>query len=436
MKKRLITIVLTILLVILPLAIMPDTKDYTLPKVWCLLIGGFILLILLFLNYKELTIEKQDYFLLLYSLFIFISTMNSTEVMISIMGTKYRYEGMLALFAYIVIYFCAKDFFKYKKNKNLLYICQAVYITISVLSIFQYYMVLPTNSLKPIFNKGACGTFGNTNFMGSFASMGIPIFVITYILNNNKVSLVTSFLVFFSLIGCNARSGWVAFILFGIMMLIYLIKNKNKEYFKRTIILGIGFIMIFSIMSIPFSNNPVRSKIMSISKDISSIKEEGINNKLGSRRIQIWKIVLDLTSKYPIFGVGTDNLKIGILKNLTQDAVDFINTNAGMIDKAHNEYLQIAATLGIPALVIYIVAVCMIVLPKLPKLFKQENVFLILCVIISYLAQAFFNISTIGIAPLFWFALGIANNKNFNYNVIEGAENYERKNNKNIKTIY
>lgn len=34
-----------------------------------------------------------------------------------------------------------------------------------------------------------------------------------------------------------------------------------------------------------------------------------------------------------------------------------------------------------------------------------------LSIIGSYLVQAFFNISTIGIAPMFWFALGIMDNK-------------------------
>lgn len=106
-----------------------------------------------------------------------------------------------------------------------------------------------------------------------------------------------------------------------------------------------------------------------------------------------------------------------------------------MIDKAHNEYLQIAATLGIPALAIYSIFICMIIFPKLPKIFKQEYSLLILSVIINYLTQAFFNISTIGIAPLFWFALGIANNKNFNYNVIEGEKSNERKSNKSSKKI-
>lgn len=83
------------------------------------------------------------------------------------------------------------------------------------------------------------------------------------------------------------------------------------------------------------------------------------------------------------------------------------------MDKAHNEYLHIAVTIGIPALILYLTFIALVILPNIKKIFKKESIFIILSVIISYLAQAFFNISTIGIAPLFWVALGILDNKNF-----------------------
>ena len=120
-----------------------------------------------------------------------------------------------------------------------------------------------------------------------------------------------------------------------------------------------------------------------------------------------------MIEKYPIFGVGTDNLKKGIADNLTETSINFILRAKVSIDKAHNEYLHIAVTLGIPALVIYLTLLCMIVFPKLKNILKQEKTFIILSAIISYLVQAFFNISTIGVAPLFWLALGLLDNQNF-----------------------
>lgn len=418
MKQNLITIAITILIIALPIAIMPGNTTYNIPKVWTLLIGGAILLILLLINYKKLKLDKKDYVILIFAILIFISTMISSSVKTSIIGEKNRYEGMLAFYTYILIYFCAKKFLQYKNNRTLLNILHIVYISISILGILQYYIKLPTNDLYPIFNKGACGTFGNTNFMGSFISMGIPIFIITYIIKGDKISFITSLLVFFCLIACIARSGWIAFGIFSIILLIYLIKNKNKKLFKRAVILVVCFIMIFMLLYLP-EKSIVKQKTNQVKNDVTIAKTKGLNDKLGSSRIQVWEIVIELIEKYPIFGVGTDNLKKGIADNLTETSINLILRAKSPIDKAHNEYLHIAVTLGIPALVIYLIFLCMIVFPKLKNILKQEKTFINLSVIISYLAQAFFNISTIGVAPLFWLALGLLDNQNFKNRINE-----------------
>lgn len=82
-----------------------------------------------------------------------------------------------------------------------------------------------------------------------------------------------------------------------------------------------------------------------------------------------------------------------------------------VIDKAHNEYLQYAVTLGIPALIVYFAFVISIIKKHINEI-DNNNVKLILYfVVVSYLVQAFFNISTVGIAPLFWFTLGLLDSK-------------------------
>ena len=91
-----------------------------------------------------------------------------------------------------------------------------------------------------------------------------------------------------------------------------------------------------------------------VKNDVTVVKTSGIDDKLGSNRIQIWKVVIELIEKHPIFGVGTDNLKNGVGENLTETSIDFIQRAKGIMDKAHNEYLHIAVTIGIPALILYL----------------------------------------------------------------------------------
>ncbi len=413
MRNRLITIILTAIILAVPIATMPGAGKANIPRIFILLVGGLILLILMLTNYKKLKLDRNDYIILIFVILIFIATINSSNIKTSIIGTHTRYEGMLALYTYIIIYFCAKKFLIYKNKNTLLLIIQVLYIIISVLGILQYYIKLPTNTLYPIFNKGIGGTFGNTNFMGNFISMGIPVFIITYIIKGNKISFITSLTTFFCLIGCLARSGWVAFAVFSLIMLVYIIKNRNRKYIIRSIILIICFIIIFAGMYLS-KNDMVKQRVATVKNEVKIIKVEGVQNNTGSNRIQIWKITCELILKYPWLGVGTDNLKIGILENLTDTSINYILRTGTLIDKAHNEYLQIAVTLGIPALIVYFIFITNILFKKRKEVFRKDETFIICSVIVSYLVQAFFNISTVGVAPLFWLSLGLLDNKMYN----------------------
>ena len=121
MKEKAITIILTILILVVPMAIMPSINNYyNIPKVIVLLLGGTLLLVFLLANYKKMEIDNKDVLLLIFGILIFISTMLSSNINTSILGSRRRYEGMLVLFTYILIYFCAKKFLNYKNKNNLL----------------------------------------------------------------------------------------------------------------------------------------------------------------------------------------------------------------------------------------------------------------------------------------------------------------------------
>ncbi len=410
MKERLITIVLTILIICLAIAAMPSPDNYyNIPKMIIMLAGGLILLILLLVNYKKLTIDKKDMLILIFAGFIFISTMLSSNIKYSLFGAPKRYEGMLAIFTYIMIYLCSKKFLSFKNKKMLLNIFYIIYIAVCILGVLQYYIKIP--ELYPIFSKGVCGTFGNTNFMGSFVSIGIAIFTLLYIIKGSKLNFFASNLVFFCMIACHARSSWVAFIGLCFIILIYLIKQRNKEYLKRTFILIISFTLIFTYL-FTSKDNLVKNKIKVISKEIKTATEQGIQPSMGSSRISIWAMTLGLIKEQPIIGVGTDNLAQGFIDNPNDELIKFVEKYHSLPDKAHNEYLHIAATIGIPALIIYLTFIFMNLFKHRKQLFSNSNTFIISSAIICYLVQAFFNISTIGVAPIFWFLLGIINNKN------------------------
>ena len=243
----------------------------------------------------------------------------------------------------------------------------------------------------------------------------MPIFSILFISKVYILSFITSMLTLFCMVACGARSSWVAFAFYIIALIIYLIKQKNKNFFIRTIILLLSFVLIFTYQYTA-KNSFVKRKLQAATNDIKVATTQGVTENLGSSRIFIWKETIKVIIKHPILGVGTDNLAKGILENPTEETTNFINKHKKLIDKAHNEYLHIAVTIGIPALITYLTFLILVLYKRKNLILKNTMFFMLYLSILCYLVQAFFNISAVGIAPLLWFALGLMDNQMINEN--------------------
>ena len=146
---------------------------------------------------------------------------------------------------------------------------------------------------------------------------------------------------------------------------------------------------------------------MKIALETGELKES-----FGSGRIGIWIMVLKVIAINPMLGSGPDTLAKSLIYNLPLDTINYIEKTNTYIDKAHNDYLQIAATIGIPALIIYLAFLAQI-LAKQKNMFRDNTTFILVIPIIAYLVQVFFNISTISVAPIFWMLLGVVQNQQF-----------------------
>lgn len=414
MKQKLITIVLTLIAILAPIVIVPSFIHGDMYKVKSIpiLIGGLLLLILILVNYKKLEIEEKDTYILLFFILVFISTILCSDIKIALIGEIIRFEGMLMFATYTCIYIASKKFFEYKNINIFLNIMFYVSLAIGLLGIAQNYFNFP--KLYPIFNRGISGTFGNSNFFGSFISIILPITIAGFILKSNKKCFILSNVMYFDMISSGTRSAWVAFASVAIIGFIYLVKQKNKTYWKRTGILLICFVIITAYLFSGISHSSTKRKFDSVKNDITTFSKEGLSNNLGSNRMEIWKMTLKLIAQKPIFGCGPDNLRMGLVDNCNDEFISYLINHKGVVDKAHNEYLQIGATIGMPALAVYLIFIGLILLPKMKCMFKSKTCFIFAITIISYLVQAFFNISTIGVAPLFWMLLGLADNEHIN----------------------
>ena len=119
----------------------------------------------------------------------------------------------------------------------------------------------------------------------------------------------------------------------------------------------------------------------------------------GSSRWKLWVTALDFIKNRPIFGYGPDSLG---------KPYEELNIK---IDRPHNEYLQFAASLGIPALIFYLSALFLV----FKRAFKNRknistNTIIALCSVLAYLVSAFFGNTMFYTSPYFFILLAISFN--------------------------
>ena len=427
--SKLINSILCIVLFIIPIIITPygiESIPYNLVRYIVLLSCGGILSLCLIFKRKQLKFDLIDKTLLVFLLLIIISTIFSINLPKAILGEDNRFEGLLTFMIYFLAYYCAKYYFLYDKRMGKF----AVIITCicSIIGMLQYYNLFPIYTIFNIpYKLGfASSTFGNRNFFGSFLAIVSPLFMALYITKKKKIYFIVSLLSFWGILISMTRSSWIGLAVASIIGLIYIIKNFDIDILKRTLHLAIGFILIFIFVLFPpkfmstllTNSDSLEERFSRLGDDLTSLLSGQIDGstRIGSGRIRIWEITLKVIAQRPLLGTGPDTLYDSIRTNAPLDYIDYLITTHTYIDKAHNEYLQIAATIGIPALIIYL-AFLMQIIEKQKDVFKNPSTLILFVPILSYIVQAFFNISTIGVAPIFWILLGLIQNERFKMSI-------------------
>ena len=351
-------------------------------------------------NRKKYKKNKIDIFLILIVIFAIIATIFAFDVGTAISGGYNRYEGLYMIIYYMtILYICS--YVKKEDKKYIVYtilfsgIIQTLYAICQKTGIFNVITVIHNNQ------RWSTGFVKNPNFLGTHMliclSLSIGLF---FDEKNNRKNIIYLLLIILFVIGMlisDTLSVVIGLFTILLFLLIYSVRNKKikKLLLLSSIILVSTYLLsILNLTSIPNDLNVFKNETTSIVK-----REKVDKNSYGTGRIFIWKETIKFVPKYLIHGVGVDNFYY--INNGKP-----IRRKNELCDKAHNEYLQILVTMGIFSLISYLFLYYSILKEGLKNSIKNKETYLILP-IIGYLVQAFFNISVIQVAPLFYIILGL-----------------------------
>lgn len=392
------------------------------------------LAVLAFASYYRVVINLQD---------------DQNSINTAMLGEMGRYEGLLAIFAYCGIFLLASAMMKKESVKKIFDVLIGAGILQSIVAILQHipgdfpsdFRKLPALVLMQDVHLSS-GLTGSPIFYGSFLTLVIGVAVTGMLYEKNVIRA--------RIYGCTAAllfltglftSSIVPLIGTGVVLIISIINEFTagkggtkfetgilKSSRKRLAALLASFAVIFGLV-FAFQGINLSDYLPAVEKTVMRDKSIAFTNSYYNLFIggqpspinydSLWKIGMDrsilLIKEHPLLGVGPDRMA------MVQAGNPEWFTDG--IDKSYNEYLYIAATRGIPSLIVYLVLLVM----TFVRLFKGMKEFAgtaaspgdrekwfrpaLLTAVTAYSVQAFFSVSAVTVAPFFWLLMGIAHSE-------------------------
>lgn len=349
-------------------------NGYEYPKFIYFLFGTFLFSLAFLISSgkfkKSIKISKVYLVLLLFLGLIFTADILGLDPRVSFLGSLYRKQGFITLFAGVILFFLVSfwaqidhDF----KKKLFTGITISTFI-LSVVTILLYIgRVILGNTMIPSFDERVVATMGNPNFLGGYLVMTFPILLLfdyksLFVKNYSRIKRLAILVSSVAIILTGSRSAILALAI--IILAFFMVKFLRKKVLKIFFIAGSIVVVLGLVIILPQRQS------------------------LYENRTIIWKDGVEAVMKQPILGYGQENFEL------------IFHTNRFMkVDSAHNLLLEFAVGGGLLSLGAFLLFFILV--------FKKAALTVRLC-LVAFLIVASFNPISIALWLLFWTLTGIS----------------------------
>lgn len=343
---------------LLPLAFLPGVVDeFVLPKLLLTRLLVLILAVLLLVGWslqRAITWRRTplDWPLIAFLGSAALSSVFAVNQMVAIFGTYDRWEGLLTIATYALLFWLAVQFISGEADaRGLTWSVLLSGYIVAVAAVLQSgFGLLGGGYFR--FAGGAIRadvTLANPDFLGIFLAMLLPVALAklinqrplyTRILAANLVIVLT-----LALLLTYTRSAWIG-ALIGTVVVLSLRRGRFHVWsalaFAAALLIGIA--ILAGARAAETGTNQA-SVVDNIYARVVSIADLSAGTE--SRRLQIWRDTIPLIASRPILGYGPDTFGLVFPKFETA------NQQGTLWDKAHEEVLGTAATQGIVGVLAY-----------------------------------------------------------------------------------
>jgi putative inorganic carbon (HCO3(-)) transporter len=424
--ERTVSICLFILLCGVPLIINPLAYDYyykpKIDSVYALIcIIAVIAALRRILSGRPMPFKRTPLLIPLcaYACSAMLSTIFSIAPRLSIFGDIWRLESVVTLLAYVALVFIFSGFVASAQQAEQLVAGLLISAgLIALYGIVQYLGYNVTEHFDPLFRHNRINsTIGNANFLGKFLAFVSPLFLACYLTTHGIVKKV--------LLGCGmivclctlfltfTRASWLGVLCASIIFVST--AGRSLLWEKRKMIATLMIIMLFFCLIVVLcaaaqKDNLQGQRIFAIRERILSTLD--LQKGPGTAtRLFVWKKVIRLILQRPIIGYGPDTHVIP-MSSFNQEYIRTFHDRV-IIDRAHNNYLDIAVGQGLLGLGSYLAVVLTFLIWLRRRMVAEQaparrllscGIFAAFC---GYLVNDFFIFSVVSVSPTFWSLMGL-----------------------------
>ena len=347
----------------------------------------------------------------IYVLALLGSSATTVSPLRTFLGGPLRHEGLLAVGCYVALYFAGVHFFGSSRGTRSLFLSAAIAALVTI----GYALLQPF--VPPLFageaftreQYGGLGalrvlsTVGGPVVFGGYLAFMLPLLAalassslgrrrLPWLLGAGGAVVV--------LVLTLTRAAWLA-ALVGVGLFMAGAGEARRDRQVTAVLLGavvLGAVVLLTAVTTP---SLLTARVAS-----------AVDTSSGSlaQHIYLWERTLGLVRARPVLGWGLETLREVFPYN-REELVRYFGRTPVIIDRAHNDVLQVAVSIGIPGAAAY-VTFWILVLTAAARLVARmtggDRIAAAggLAAVAAYLVQAQFSFSTVNVTPIVWLLAG------------------------------
>ncbi|WP_407272813.1 O-antigen ligase family protein [Radiobacillus sp. PE A8.2] len=350
---------------------------------------------------------RGEHLVLLFLFLICLATIFSVDPMVSLLGSMDKLNGLIAWTCYLSFFMFGYHLIPKTKQIHIIQFLVYASVLVSIYGIIQHFFLeaLVEEPVEQVFVK-SWAFFDNPNHFGTYLVVMLLLALSLFLLKKSNVQLyiyaAIICVLFLALLYTGSRSGWLSFTP-GVMLLTFFVVWKRRYLWKRWLLILASMFILMIVVDVT-DHNMIRYQLFSIGSDVNSILLEEDAETAGSGRWGIWSKSIKIVKENYVLGTGPSTFSL--VYPYEGDR------NESTLDNSHNDFLEIAFSMGIPALLAYIALLYTIIRKGFitaRRLDGEQEILLygLIATIISYIIKTLFNISVVTIAPILWLLFGL-----------------------------